>query len=233
MKFLANLVTLLALALPVLGQAPGAGAQLPEKDMPTTILLKDLTSEWRRIAVSAPEGPLGGMADMMKNFLPMALMGAAGKPGSKDDLMGMAMVSSMFGGGRKGEVYYSRGQTSTIGGETFLIAYRFEPPQVDFMKLILESQANGGKEPDFARFAADSKLKPDSPLSLALINVKTIGTMTGIRPFDLQKELAESSGFNLIDWLTIAGQQRGPESPEPQGAPARPEPAKPAKRPAR
>lgn len=228
MKLGVCLAALAFLAAPALGQAPGFEAQLSGKEVPTTIVLKDLDSTWKHIAITAPEGPFGGMGDMMKNMLPLALMGSAGKAGSKDDLMGMAFLSSMFGGAQKGTVYYTRGQTITVGGETFLIAYKYDAPGMDFMKLMMESRANGGKEPDFARLSAESKLKPESPLTLTLVNVRTIGSMGSVRPFDLQKELAEANAGNLMDWFIIAGQPHAqPAAPVVETHPA---PAKPARK---
>ncbi len=235
MKRIACLAALVAVsAMPAFGQTNDFQALLTGKDNPTAIQLKDLNGEWKRIAISAPDGPLGNMGDMMKSIMPLAMLGGSGKGPSKDDMMGMSVMSSLFGGGGpKGTVYYTRGLTTTIGGETFLIAYKVEAPQMDFMKLIMESAMAGGKEPDFAKMAGDSKIKAETPLTLTLVNVKSIGTMGSIRPFDLEKELAESSsgGGGLMDLLMMAGQRHEAAAPTEavKSAPAKPaKPAKPA-----
>lgn len=61
------------------------------------------------------------------------------------------------------------------------------------MQLIMESSQNEGKEPDFSKLAGGAKLTPDSALTLSLFNVKTITTMSGIRAFDMNHEIADSA----------------------------------------
>lgn len=192
MKRLALGAALVVLTVPAVGQATSLQDVVSGKDAPLTLHLKDLGSDWKRVAI-ATQGSTGGMGDLMSQIMPLAMMGGSG-PKSKDDMMGMAFMSSMFGGGNTGQpIYYTKGQTSAIGGETFLIAYKLEKPQVDFMQLIMESEKNGGKEPDMAKLMTGSKVTADSALSLSLVNVKSISTMSGIRAFDLAQELAESA----------------------------------------
>ncbi len=45
-----------------------------------------------------------------------------------------------------------------------------------------------------AKPPAPEKLTPDTPLSLSLLNLRTSGSLTDIRPFDLNQEIADSGG---------------------------------------
>ena len=74
--------------------------------------------------------------------------------------------------------YFSRGETVSIGGETYLIAYSTKTQQV---------------LPEiFAKNAAPTPVKvtPDMQLELSLLNIRTTGSFTNIRPFVLAEELA-------------------------------------------
>lgn len=190
MKHLALGGALFVLAFPAFGQATTLQDAVSGKDAPLTLHLKDLSSDWKRLTI-AIQGAGGGLGDMMSQIMPLAMMGSNG-PKGKDEMTGLAMMSSLFGGAGSQPVYYTKGQTSAIGGETFLIAYKLEKPQIDFMQLMTESAKNGG-EPDMAKLLASSKVTPDSPLVLSLMNVKSISTMSGIRAFDMAQEIAESS----------------------------------------
>jgi hypothetical protein len=184
---------LIVLALPALGQATGLQDIVAGKDAPLALHLKDLNADWMRMTISTA-GSAGGMGDLMSQIMPLAMMGGNG-PKGKDDMMGMAFLSSMFGGGGGGSqpVYYTKGQTTAIGGETFLIAYKYDKPEPNFMQMVMESEKNGGKEPDFAKLSAAGKLTPDSALSLSLLNVRSINTMSGIRAFDMNQEIVDSA----------------------------------------
>jgi hypothetical protein len=181
-----------ALGIPAFGQASSVQDVVAGKEAPLQLHLKELGADWKRMTISI-QGAGGGMGDLMSQIMPMAMLGSSG-PKGKDDMMGMALLSSMFGGGASSQpVYYTKGQTTGIGGETFLVAYKYEKPQMDFMQLVMESEKNGGKEPDFAKLMSAGKLTADSPLSLSLINVRTIASMGGIRAFDMAAEIAESA----------------------------------------
>jgi hypothetical protein len=193
LKTVAAGVALLALTVPAFAQGGSLQDVVAGKDAPLTLHLKDLNSDWKRLTI-ATAGSGGGMGDLMSQIMPLAMMGGGG-PKGKDDMMGMAFFSSLFGGGGGASqpVYYTKGQTTAVGGETFLIAYKYDKPEINFMQLVAESEKNGGKEPDFAKMMAGSKLTPDSPLSLSLLNVRSINTMSGIRAFDMGQEIADSA----------------------------------------
>jgi hypothetical protein len=76
-----------------------------------------------------------------------------------------------FASGSFATNYYTKGQTVTIGSETYVVAY-------SLLSLV-------------------EKVSPETPLNLSLLNLKTIGSLTNIRAFDpiaetkvLEKQLA-------------------------------------------
>ncbi|MDF2439891.1 MAG: hypothetical protein JWN98_875 [Abditibacteriota bacterium] len=96
----------------------------------------------------------------------------------------MQMYSSMLGGSFK-DVYYTRGQVVTLGGENYIVAYRPQTKNkpMDFAALIRMGSTPQAKPP------APEKMTPDTLLSLSLLNLRTIGSLNNIRPFNLSTEL--------------------------------------------
>lgn len=99
--------------------------------------------------------------------------------GSGDSGMGgyMQMLSSMFGG--SSSHYYTKGQTLALAGETFIVAYAPKGKPID------PSAMMRGKPP------VPEALTPNSQLTISLINLRTCGNLTDIRPFDIKEETAE------------------------------------------
>jgi prepilin-type processing-associated H-X9-DG protein len=81
-------------------------------------------------------------------------------------------------------VYYTRGQIVSIGGESFVAAYRAPMKKVDFMSLMRMGPGTQMPLPD--------KLTPDTPLSLTLLNLRIVNMIGDIARFDLKEELARS-----------------------------------------
>lgn len=86
-----------------------------------------------------------------------------------------AMMSS-----QQGIVYYTKGVTVVAGGETYLIAYG-RPPGVSSRAALM----GGGPEA-----AAPEPLTVDTELTLSLLHLRTLGSLTDVRPFDFAKEVA-------------------------------------------
>lgn len=97
--------------------------------------------------------------------------------------------TSLFGGKGNSGVYYTQGKTVTIGSETYVIAYRFPSTGegVNFRSLIERTLGGGSSKPSQA-----DKLTPETSLTLSLLNLRTIGSLNNIRPFNLKEELAAS-----------------------------------------
>jgi hypothetical protein len=211
------------------GQGGDFQQLLAGKEQPSSLALQDLTTDWRRITIARADGGMGGLGDMMSQLIQAGMMSDMGKgKGKPEDAMGammaMSMLGGLFGGGSSQEpVYYTRGATVAVGGEVFLIAYRYKKPEVNFMQMMMESQAAGGKEPDFTKMSEGAKLTPESRLNLTLVNVKSIGSLGDIRPFDMNQEIAESAkaGGGLMDLLATKSTAT-PVKPAPKAAPAKP-----------
>ncbi|MFB3881517.1 MAG: hypothetical protein ACE149_09645 [Armatimonadota bacterium] len=75
--------------------------------------------------------------------------------------------------------HYTRGDTVTIAGETFLIAYS-PPPNNAAMGLMIFGRGGGAVE----------DVTAETSFALSLLNVRTISSLSDIRPFDLATELA-------------------------------------------
>ena len=200
---------------------------------PYALKLKDLNASWlalRLAMVNAPKSAPAGenpLAQLMG-------LGAMGGGNGKDkgealgEMLGMSLFSGMLGGGGVQEtpVYYTQGQTLNLAGEMFLVVYSQNKTGLNLMEMALQSAKSGeDKEPDFAKLAAESKLGPESSLSLSLINVKTIATLSGLRPFDMNQEIVESAkGAGGL--LQLIADQTAKEKQAAKTIPARPAPPK-------
>ena len=141
---------------------------------PLTIKIKDMKpEEWRRFSLTGQSDSGGGMGNYM-----MLLFGAMGGGGGLDSLPNADAV------------YYTQGQMATVGAETYLITYRPLLKQPDMMALMMQTQRNGNAQPAPEQLIPE-KLTLDSAVSLSLLNVKKIGGMSDIRPFDAALEVAE------------------------------------------
>jgi hypothetical protein len=150
------------------------------KNIPTSIRLRELNSSWR----------------------------AMGTNGSLE-LGNLQMIVNSSAGGSFAATYYTKGETVTIGSETYIVAYSL--------------------------FTLVDKVTPDLPLSLSLLNVKTIGSLSNIRPFDvfketkvLEKQLAMIKLSNVWD-PTKAAEPEPSYTPEPATSPS----VKPSRKPTR
>lgn len=133
-----------------------------------TIALKSLDQTWRRVAINGPEELKGGGIGQLAGGIFGAMFGGGAPPASAST-----------------PPIYTRGATTTLGSETFLVVYR---PNLKSLDVTAIMQAGpGGKLP------APERLTQDTPLTLTLINVRSITSMGDFRPFNLQQELAESA----------------------------------------
>jgi hypothetical protein len=85
----------------------------------------------------------------------------------------------LWGGGAFATNYYTKGQTVVVGSETYIVAYSL--------------------------LSLADKVSPEMPLSLSLLNLKTIGSMSNIRAFEpiaetklLEKQLASLQTTNMF-----------------------------------
>jgi prepilin-type processing-associated H-X9-DG protein len=122
---------------------------LSGKNVPLRLRMGELTPAYRRMAVSGTSDAGGAFAALI------------------------AMQT-----GAETNVYYTRGQTVNLGGETYLIAYR---PQV---QVDPNAAHHHGPRPVVRR-----KLPPNTPLALALLNLRTSGSFNDVRPFDPKEDV--------------------------------------------
>lgn len=139
---------LLALPAPVvLAQAPPPAradfsAALSGTSRPLTLKISDLDGTWRQVSIAK----IGGA-----------------------DLLSLFAVSSRGGGGGPAlDQYYTRGETTVIGGETYLVAYRYS------LKLSDLSGDSGNTPP---------QITPETVITLSLVNVRQIASLDGIQAF--------------------------------------------------
>lgn len=100
----------------------------------------------------------------------------------------------LFGGGAFANNYYTKGQTINIGSETYIVAYSL--------------------------LSLDAKVSPELPLNLSLLNLKTIGSMSNIRIFELvaeskvlERQLASLQVANIFGGSKPGGEEKPAEAP--------------------
>jgi hypothetical protein len=136
------------------------------KQAPLSKQLKDLNSSWRQIAISGQYE----MGDLMKSW------------------------TGIFGTGGYNNIYYTQGQTVRVNDETYVVAYRLPASGKTLtMKSLFESAMGSFTSltgADCSSVSSSEKITPETTIDLSLLNLKTIGSLNDIRPFNLQEELA-------------------------------------------
>lgn len=113
------------------------------------------------------------------------------------------MMMMAMGGGRGGQTlgasaYYTKGQLVTLGGESFVVAYSRPAPSP--LQLLAGMHGNDGDA------AKPVQVTPDTELTLSLLNVRSMGDILNIRPFNMQEELGAKTGTEKAD--VKAGQDK-------------------------
>jgi prepilin-type processing-associated H-X9-DG protein len=141
------------------------------RNLPLTIDVKDLNSSYRRFTIGYDSDIISYQVRMMG-----------------------AKAGVEFG------LYFTKGETITLGSETYLIAYR---PQVR-----IDPQAFQNHGPREAAPAKAAKLRPNTKLALSLLNLRTTDSLNDIRPFDakLDIESAQETTAASMRNLTLLGQ---------------------------
>ncbi len=146
------------------GDAKWAAGSLGElisgKPAPLKRKLKDLDAQWKRFQTD-------GGSDTSTAFM-RAMMAAE---------MGRKVKSKVM----SADVMYTRGEVLKAEGESYLITYRDDPLSFDLIELMKEDAEN---------LHVKDSLTPDTELKLCLLRVGAIGTMDGIQPFDMIRELS-------------------------------------------
>jgi hypothetical protein len=196
----ALLVALASLAGPARAQTEASlGDVLAGTAVPHTVKLKDLTPEWRRVSLTGEA--LLGMGGTLQSML--------------------QSVGSMFGGSGGSDAIYTRGAVLKIGDQQFLVGYRLPSPGMDFGALMAMGMGAAGKEGPGAppKPAPTSPVTPDSELSLVLVNVRSIASISDIRPFNLA-EATKPPGPGLMELMkSVPPTATPPRKPAPANPP--------------
>lgn len=167
MKRLA-LAVLLLLALPGLGYAQDGeaplnyAALLSGERIPLTLKLKDLEASWRRFTPA-------GAQDMSSSLVSLYGL-SSGTFYTKGETVTVSTASAeAVSSGRR-----------AFAGETYLIAYAPSSNRSNIYYMMMMGET-GEEAP---------AITADTSLTLALLNVRTMGSLTDIRPFNLEAELA-------------------------------------------
>lgn len=144
------LLSLLLLPRPGACQETDFAAALSGTTRPLSFKLKDLDGIWRRVSV----GTSGSLDVVTRLFTQQAL--------------GSALSSSS----------YTKGETQTIGGETYLIVYRHTPTAEEVSAMM--TKAMGSSQGEMPLFASET---PDTVLNLSLINIRQIISLDDVQVF--------------------------------------------------
>jgi hypothetical protein len=209
-RWIVSLAALGVVAGPAGGQIGGApparvvetsiGELLAGGAVPLTMKLKEFSPEWRRVSLTGDTmlGMGGAMQSMMQS------------------------VGSMFGGGKLADAIYTRGATLRMGSEWFLIGYRLPAGGgMDFGTLMGAAMAAGmgpGGKGAPPKMPEANPITAESDLSLVLVNVKSIASISDIRPFNMQ-EAIESAGGGLMDMIMRGAMKEA--AAKSKGAPAK------------
>ena len=104
-----------------------------------------------------------------------------------------AVYAAMFGGG--GNVYYTKGETILVATETYLVAYTLKTSPVSYMAIM-----RGGPSA-----APTEEINGESALCFSLLNLRAIGSLTDIRPFSLEEEIAAQAAMAAAVTEVYAG----------------------------
>jgi hypothetical protein len=157
---------------------------------PLAIQLKQATAEWRRISVHASAGVNGNVS--------VNVSGTASGSTSQNNLTGAISGT---------QDYVTKGQTVSIGGRTYLVAYHLPAIGLDLGMLL---KAAATKAPPTAL-----ALSADSTVPLSLLDTGSIGTIDDVRAFDLPAEIASSEKAIRALADLIKSQSPDPKKAEP------------------
>jgi hypothetical protein len=130
------------LAAPQADKLPEAPSAIKEVNLtsvlngttiPTSIRLREIPADWRGFGING-----------------------------QVEVGNLQTVISSSAGGSFAASYYTKGQSLSIGSETYVVAYSL--------------------------LTVVDTIAPDTPLSLSLLNLRTIGSLSNIRTFDIAKE---------------------------------------------
>ncbi|HUJ09131.1 MAG TPA: hypothetical protein VL171_03830 [Verrucomicrobiae bacterium] len=100
----------------------------------------------------------------------------------------LSFYARLAGGGSGATTYYTKGETVILAGDTYLLAYRPQTKNLDMAAVL----RGGGTPP------SPEKLTPSTVLALSLVQLRTVGTIADIRPFNLEQEMSEQESVRSV-----------------------------------
>ncbi len=182
---------LIACCLILTVPAPCAGQDLTTllsgKSYPLVMKLKDLSGDWRRVTLYASTSANGNLTVNVTG---------SGSVSSNQNNLGTLGAS---------RVYVTQGQTASFGGQVYLIAYHLPSSGLDLNMLL---QAVAAKQPP-----QPAVFTPETVLPLALLDLRTVGSIDDVRAFDLKVEIAESEANARLIGLLFKALAAPPKEP--------------------
>jgi hypothetical protein len=170
---------------------------------PLSVKLKDLGTGWSRVRVSVHEG---GSASL--NIGVNVSGSSAGSTSQNNNSL------SIFGGG---QAYVTKGQTVSVNGQAYLVAYHLPSTAMDLTTLLQAAATKTMPELQV--------LTPESSLRLSLLNVRDIVSIEDVRVFDMKWEIAQSqeAAQKLINLIKAASEGAKPAKTPQTENPQKPE----------
>jgi hypothetical protein len=168
---------------------------------PLSVKLRDLGTGWSHITV---HGGGGAAINVGVN-----VSGSSAESTSQNNNM-----LGLFGGGQG---YVTKGQTVSVNGQAYLVAYRLPSTGMDLITVLLAVATKTQPEMQV--------LTPESSLRLSLLNVRDIGSIEDVRVFDMKWEIAQSqeAAQKLINLLKAASEAAKAAKKPPAENPQKPE----------
>lgn len=181
---------LTTLLLPVSCFAQDLTELLSGKTYPLTIMLRDFTGgDWRRVTVHTATSASGNVN--------VNVTGSGSVSSNQNNIATLGETRN----------YLTRGQSVSAGGQVYLVAYHLPNTGLDLGRLFQAVAA--GKPPEAAT------LTPETALPLALLDLRTAGSLDDVRAFDMKAEIADSeTAAKMIGLLFKA--LTPPPQPKPQ-----------------
>lgn len=159
-----HIIALLLLLTPVLAQQATMGDIFSGKLAPLTVAVQELGPEWLSVEMRTPQAMPEWFTSMVAN---------EGGPNLR------ALQPS----------YYTKGQTVSIGDETYLLAYELPAMTID-----PQAMREG---------APPARITPETKLNLTLLHLRTAGSLLNLHPFDLKAEMARMDEQNKAEKARI------------------------------
>jgi hypothetical protein len=137
------------------------------KQIPSSLLMKDLSKEWRKVVIEPGEQG-GGFSDYYSDAMYRGVLKSLG-----------------FG------AYFTKGESVQLGNQTFLVTYSVKNnmDRQEFQQAMRRAARGNNQN------AGSRKFQPDTKLTLSLLSLKNNGAISNIQPFSPQNEIMGPADF--------------------------------------